>query len=104
MNDLYLTDEEIYGKEPTDTERSLMEENNKLKIKLINNDEELEISQYTINRMSDIIDKAINTNIRKTRMIANPSIIKIYREELLTLRALEKEIQDYNNRLVKILS
>lgn len=103
MNDLFLSDEDILGKEPSLEEQSLMQENNKLKIKLINTEEDLEIAQYAINKINEIIEKAINVNISKTRRLANPAFIKMYREELLTLRAVEKELKDYNNRMVKML-
>jgi len=99
-----MSDEEIFGKEPTLEEQGLIDENNKLKVKIVNLDEELEISQYALEKITTIVKGAIDINLRKTRRSYDPPTIKKYREELLTLRAIEKELTDYNNRLMKIIS
>ena len=98
-----LTDEEIYGREPSLEEQTLIDENNKLKMKLIDADDKLDNAEYTIDKINKIVTVAIADNIRKTRMVANVSLVKKYREELLILRELEKELNDYNNRMVRLL-
>ena len=98
MNDLYLTDEDIWGKEPSDVERSLMDENNKLKMKLINTDDLLENACYTIEQIKSIVKTAIEVNIKKTKYEHSIPVIKSYRESLLVLREVEKELEDYYER------
>lgn len=99
MNDLYLTDEDIWGKEPTDIERSLMDENNRLKMKLINSDDLLDNACYTIEQIKAIVKAAIETNIRKTNYEHSVPVIKSYRESLLVFREIEKELNKYYDRV-----
>lgn len=99
MNDLYLTDEDILGKEPTDVERSLMDENNRLKMKLINSDDLLDNACYTIEQIKSIVKTAIEVNLKKTQYEHNISVIKSNREALLTLREIEKELNKYYDRV-----
>lgn len=99
MNDLFLSDEDILGKEPSLEEQSLIEENNKLKMKIINLNEKLEISQYALDQIEKIVSSAISDNIRKTRTIKIVALVKKHREELLILRQLEKELKDYKIRV-----
>lgn len=99
MNDLFLTDEDIWGKEPTDSERSLMDENNRLKMKLINSDDLLDNACYTIEQIKAIVKTAIETNIRKTNYEHSVPVIKSYREALLVLREIEKELDEYYDRV-----
>ena len=98
MNDLYLTDEDIWGKEPTDSERSLMDENNRLKMKLINSDDLLENASYTIEQIKRIIKTAIEVNLKKTNRESSVPVIKSNREALLVLREIEKELDEYYER------
>lgn len=99
MNDLYLTDEDIWGKEPTDVERSLMDENNRLKMKLINSDDLLDNACYTIEQIKAIVKPAIEANLRKTNYEHSVPVIKSYREALLVFREIEKELDKYYDRV-----
>ena len=99
MNDLFLSDEEIWGKEPSDVERSLMDENNKLKMKLINTDDLLDNACYTIEQIKSIVKTAIDVNLKKTNREHSVPVIKSYREALLVLREIEKELDDYYDRV-----
>lgn len=92
MNDLYLTDEDIWGKEPNNVERSLIDENDKLKKKLIN-------SENTIEQIEGIVKKAIEVNLKKTNREINVPLIKSHREALLVLREIEKELDEYYGKL-----
>lgn len=92
MNDLYLTDEDIWGKEPSDVEKSLIDENNKLKQKLID-------SEDTIEQIKAIVKDAIEVNLKKTNREYNVPVIKSYRKALLVLREIEKELDDYYGKL-----
>lgn len=92
MNDLYLTDEDIWGKEPSDVEKSLIDENNKLKQKLID-------SEDTIEQIKAIVKEAIEVNLKKTNREYNVPVIKSYRKALLVLREIEKELDDYYGKL-----
>lgn len=94
-NKLWLTDEDIWGKEPSLEEQSLIDENNKLKKRIIDTDDNLENAEYTIKKIQEIIDKAIEDNIRKTNKTPSVPVVKSYRESLLVLRAIEKELKDY---------
>lgn len=91
MNDLWLSDEEILGKEPTWEE----EENRKLKTKIFNQEQIIELQENTISYIKGIVDKYIALNIHKTRTIKIPAAVKRYREELNILRKIEKEINEY---------
>lgn len=92
MNDLYLTDEDIWGKEPSNVERSLIDENDKLKKKLID-------SENTIEQIEGIVKKAIEVNLKKTNRETNVPLIKSHREALLVLREIEKELKEYYGKL-----
>lgn len=92
MNDLYLTDEDIWGKEPSDVEKSLIDENDKLKKKLID-------SENTIEQIKAIVKEAIEVNLKKTNREYNVPVIKSYRKALLVLREIEKELDDYYGKL-----
>ena len=70
-----------------------------LKMQLIDINDELEIAKYTIKEINKIISVAIKDNIRKTNKIENPQVIRAYREELLNLRTVEKELRDYEDRI-----
>lgn len=99
IDDLHLTDEDIWGKENTQYEDYLEEEVKKLKLRIIKAEDNLEIAEYALEQIEDITKKAIGTNIHKTQLIQLPVLIKQYREELLTLRAIEKELKDYKDRI-----
>ena len=92
MNDLYLTDEDIWGKEPSDVEKSLIDENNKLKQKLIDSEDKIE-------QIKAIVKEAIEVNLKKTNREYNVPVIKSYRKALLVLREIEKELDDYYGKL-----
>ena len=70
-----------------------------LKMQLIDINDKLEIAKYTIKEINKIISVAIKDNIRKTNKIENPQVIRAYREELLNLRTVEKELRDYEDRI-----
>lgn len=90
--ELWLTDEEIWGKEPTETEKELSD----LQKTLRNREEIIEQQENTIKSIKNIIDTQIKLNIHKTRTIKSPSVVKQYREQLLILREIEKELNEYN--------
>lgn len=96
--DLWLTDEDIHAfDEPTSEELEI----GKLKKKIIEIDDKLEIAEYALNEIEKIINKAIADNLHKTRTIKVVAMVKKYREELLILRSIEKELIDYKNRVGK---
>lgn len=74
------------------------EENNKLKLQIINLEDDLFLSNYALNRIEKLIKEAIIINIKKTQKIAVPKIVKIYREQLLVLREVEQELIDWHER------
>ena len=96
MNDLWLTDEDINGKESLE-EYALREENNKLKKRIINDEEKIEVLETILDKINGIVKAEIDINIRKTRTEHTIILIKKYREELLILRELEKQLELYNN-------
>lgn len=98
MNNLYLTDEDIWGKEPSDSERSLMDENNRLKMKLINSNDLLDNACYTIEQIKTIVKTAIEVNLKKTTREHSVPVIKSNREALLVFREIEKELDEYYER------
>lgn len=96
MNDLWLSDEDINGKESLE-EQALREENNKLKKRIINDEEKIEILEKILDKINGIVKAEIDINIRKTRTAKPVVLVKKYREELLILRELEKQLELYNN-------
>lgn len=75
-----------------------MEENNKLKLDIVNLQDDLYISNYALDNIEKIIKAAITTNIKKTQKVITPAIVKIYREHLLVYRSIEQEIRDWHER------
>ena len=96
MNDQWLTDEDINGKESLE-EQALREENNKLKKRIVNDEEKIEVLETILDKINGIVKAQIDINIRKTRTEHTIALIKKYREELLILRELEKQLELYNN-------
>ena len=74
-----------------------------LKMQLIDINDKLEIAKYTIKEINKIITIAIRDNIKKTNKVQTPQVIRAYREELLNLRAVEKELRDYEDRVGEYL-
>lgn len=94
MNNEYLTDEDIHAfDEPSDEEKEIA----KLKIRIVKNEERIEIEEYVLDKIVPIVSAEIRRNLQQTRMTSTTAAIKAYREELLFLRELEKLIKVYTN-------
>ena len=82
--DLFLTDEDINGKEPTWIETELVHEK-----------EQMGFAKNLIEDIKDLVDTEIDNNIRKTKFIQAPSTVRLYREQLQFLRKMESRIKEY---------
>lgn len=98
INNLYLTDEDIYEKDPSFEEQSLLEKVKKLEQELEKIEDKLDNAENIIEKISKILEKGIADNIGKTKRTATISLIKSYRESLMVLRDIEKEIDKYNEQ------
>ena len=96
MIDLMLTDNEIYGEEPSFEVQELTNKNEKLKDQLYVLDRTLDKATECIEQINFIINKAILDNIKKTNKQTAPVVIRSYREALLVYREIEEELKKYN--------
>lgn len=94
MMNNYLTDEDIHAlDEPSEEEKEIV----KLKQRLINDEELIEIQSYVLDNILTKVQTEIKTNIKKTRTVSFAPTVKAYREELLLLRELEKLLKVYTD-------
>ena len=90
----YLTDEDIHAfDEQSDEEKEIV----KLKMRIVNNEERIEIEEYVLDHIVKLLDNEIKRNLTKTKMSSAVGTIKAYREELLFLRDIEKQMKIYTD-------
>ena len=78
-------------------EEIIMEKENELLLsQIMTMKEKLFISNLALENIEKILLPAITINIKKTQRITSPSIVKSYRENLLVLRDIEREIRDWH--------
>ena len=75
----------------------MKEENELLLSQIMKMKEKIYISNLALENIERVLLPAITTNIKKTQRITSPSIVKAYRENLLVLRDIEREIMDWHN-------
>lgn len=91
----YLTDEDIHAfDEPSDEAKEIA----KLKMRIIKNEEQIEIDEYLLDNIVKIVNNEIKRNITRTKMSSAVGTIKAYREELKVLRELEKLLEIYEEK------
>lgn len=79
--------------------KALRKENAKLKIRLIDQGDELEVAKKCVKELKGVINLNISHNISQTRMIKSAMLTKKCREELAMLRDLADIIQFYEDKL-----
>lgn len=94
MSNEFLTDEDMHAfDEPSEEEKEI----NKLKKRIINDEEKIEIEETVLDNILIRVQTEIRANIKKTRMTSSAPLIKSYREQLLLLRYLESQLKIYSD-------
>lgn len=83
--------------------KALKKENARLKIRLIDQGDKLEIVEKCVKEIKDRINLNISHNISQTRMIKSAMLTKKCREELAMLRDLADIIKFYEDKISNAL-
>lgn len=90
----YLTDEDIHAlDESSEEEKEII----KLKQRLINDEELIEIQSYVLDKILIKLQTELKSNLKKTKQMFSAPTVKAYREELLFLRDIEKQMKIYTD-------